>query len=378
MYAFITFLFLSSHPGTKVVPGSYPARTKFECIDTNKERIWNISVYRLFIIHPLPPMRPAGKGNRPQTFRRRRIKYLKEKHYFCAHKIRNSMNLTPAELRNLLKAKYDDREAAALARIVCCEMMGQRPTSYVLNEPLCPDAEARQQLDDIVQRLLRFEPLQYIEGKARFLGRDFGVGPGVLIPRPETEELVERVLKETAPGAHVLDIGTGSGCIAVTLALEVPGSYVEAWDISPAALAVARANSKRLEADVVFRQQDVLAHDPEATTRFDVLVSNPPYVTESEEAGMAPNVLLYEPAGALFVPDNDPLLFYRHIAQLGQKLLHPGGRLYFEINRTFGREMAALLEGQGYTDIRVEKDLSGNDRFAMARRPVSDKYHSQL
>ena len=314
-------------------------------------------------------MRPAGNRLRSQTFRRGRAKYLKEKHYFCAHKIRNSMNLTPANLRNLLKAKYDDREAAALARIVCCEMMGQRPADYVLNEPLRPDAEAGQRLDDIVQRLLRFEPLQYIEGKARFLGRDFRVGPGVLIPRPETEELVELMLKETPPGARLLDIGTGSGCIAVTLALEVPGAYVEAWDISPEALAVARANSERWDAKVTFRQQDVLACPKETETAFDVMVSNPPYVTESEEADMSPNVLLYEPAGALFVPDGDPLLFYRHIAQLGLKWLRPGGRLYFEINRTYGREMAALLEGLGYTDIRIEKDLSGNDRFAMAQAP---------
>ena len=288
------------------------------------------------------------------------------------------MDLTPAELRNILKANYDNREAAALARIVCCEMMGQRPTDYVLNEPLRTDGEAGRRLEDVIQRLLRYEPLQYIEGKARFLGRDFRVKPGVLIPRPETEELVEQILKETAPGARLLDIGTGSGCIAVTLALDVPGAYVEAWDISPEALAVARGNSERLQAGVTFRQRDVLVCGVEAGTAFDAVVSNPPYVTEAEQAKMSPNVRLYEPPEALYVPDNDPLRFYRRIGQLGQQLLTPGGKLYFEINQAFGRETACLLQEQGYTDIRIGKDLSGNDRFATATRLPSDKHHPQL
>ena len=283
------------------------------------------------------------------------------------------MNLTPANLRNLLKAKYDDREAAALARIVCCEMMGQRPADYVLNEPLRPDAEAGQRLDDIVQRLLRFEPLQYIEGKARFLGRDFRVGPGVLIPRPETEELVELMLKETSPGARLLDIGTGSGCIAVTLALEVPGAQVEAWDIADEALDTARDNCRRLGAHVCFRQQDVLAYEPEEDTegRFDLIVSNPPYVTENERNDMQPNVLLYEPERALFVPDNDPLRFYRHIGRIGRKLLVPGGRMAFEINRAFAQETVALLLQQGYTEVSSARDLSGNERFVTGRNPLA-------
>ena len=282
------------------------------------------------------------------------------------------MSLTPAELRNILKANYDDRESAALARIACCDMLGQRPAGYALNEPVGTDEEGGRRLDDIVRRLTRFEPLQYIEGKARFRGRDFRVKPGVLIPRPETEELTELILKETAPGARLLDIGTGSGCIAVTLALETPGARVEAWDVSPEALAVARDNSERMGARVDFRLRDVWAEGEETEGRFDVIVSNPPYVTESEQADMSPNVLLYEPSTALFVPDSDPLRFYRRIGLLGQRLLVPGGRLYFEINRAFGRETAGLLQEQGYTDIRIGKDLSGNDRFVSATRPESD------
>ena len=279
------------------------------------------------------------------------------------------MSMTPAELRNILKANYEGREAAALARIVCCDLLGQRPADYALNEPLRMEKEDARRLDDIMQRLLRFEPLQYIEGKVHFHGRDFRVGPGVLIPRPETEELVEQIRKEACPGAHLLDIGTGSGCIAVTLALEVPGAHVEAWDVSAEALTVARDNSLRLGAHVDFRQCDVLTCQTEKEAVFDIIISNPPYVTESERAALSPNVLLYEPAEALFVPDDDPLLFYRHIAQLGQKLLRPGGKLYFEINQAFGQETACLLQEQGYTDIRIGKDLSGNDRFATATQP---------
>lgn len=279
------------------------------------------------------------------------------------------MPQTPAQLRNLLKTCYDDREAAALARIVCCEMGGQSVADYVLGEPLPADEATARRVEEVVRRLLRHEPLQYIEGRARFCGRDFAVGPGVLIPRPETEELVERLLKTPPPGARILDVGTGSGCIGVTLALEVPGARVEAWDISAEALAVARRNSEAYGAEVDFRQLDVLTARPEAEACFDLIVSNPPYVTESERKEMAPNVLLHEPETALFVPDDDPLRFYRRIAILGRQLLAAGGQLAFEINRAFGRETAALLHEAGYTDVRTDHDLSGNDRFATARQP---------
>lgn len=271
---------------------------------------------------------------------------------------------TPAEWRHLLKTCHDDREAAAVARAVCCDLLGQRNVDYVLNRPLPDDAETVQRAEDIEKRLMRHEPLQYIEGKARFGGRDFHVAPGVLIPRPETEELAERLCRVTPRGARILDVGTGSGCIAVTLALEVEGARVEAWDVSPEALAIARRNDGLHGANVRFRQVDVLADVPEDTQQFDLIVSNPPYVTEAERRDMEPNVLLYEPGEALFVPDQDPLRFYRRIGELGRRLLAPGGRIAFEINRAFGREMAELLRTQGYADVRVDRDLSGNDRFA--------------
>lgn len=279
------------------------------------------------------------------------------------------MPQTPSDLRKLLKTRYDEREAAALARIVCCDLLGQRPTDYVLNEPLPPDADTERRTADIVERLLRYEPLQYIEGKARFGGRDFRVRPGVLIPRPETEELVERLCRVTPRGARILDVGTGSGCIAVTLALEVPGAAVEGWDISPEALAVARSNQEQHGANVTFHCRDVLTYEPEETGVFDLVVSNPPYITESERRDMEPNVLLHEPDTALFVPDRDPLLFYRRIGQLGRRLLVPGGRIAFEINRAFGQETAELLRGQGYENVRTDRDLSGNERFVTGTAP---------
>ena len=279
------------------------------------------------------------------------------------------MRISPSELRNRLKICYSASEAAALARILCCEMLEQRTTDYVLDEPLDLDEEQGERIEESITRLLRFEPIQYIQRKARFLGRDFHVEPGVLIPRPETEELVERMLKEVPAKARIADIGTGSGCIAVTLALEVPGAQVQAWDISEAALQVAKQNAQALQANVDFIQRDVLVWEPDERETLDIIVSNPPYVTEAERGEMEPNVLLYEPEGALFVPNNDPLRFYRRIGQLGRDLLVPGGKLYFEINRAHGEETCALLRRQGYTDVHTDKDLSGNDRFVIATQP---------
>lgn len=210
--------------------------------------------------------------------------------------------------------------------------------------------------------------MQYIEGRTLFLGREFWVAPGVLIPRPETEELVELMLKEIPADARILDVGTGSGCIAISLAKELPDALVTAWDVSPEALSVARANARKLQADVRFVECDVLACQVDEVGLYDVIVSNPPYVTEAEKADMEPNVLQWEPSLALFVPDDDPLRFYRRIAVLGRDMLTDGGRLYFEINRAYGREMVEMLRTMGYVRVRVEKDLSQNDRFVIAEK----------
>lgn len=278
------------------------------------------------------------------------------------------MNKIVAYIRSRLQPYYTAEEVSALSRIVCCDLLGQAPTDYYLGKDIALSPKKEQELEDILQRLSRFEPLQYIEGRTLFLGREFLVAPGVLIPRPETEELVELMLKEIPADARILDVGTGSGCIAISLAKELPDALVTAWDVSPEALSVARANARKLQANVRFVECDVLACQVDEVGQYDVIVSNPPYVTEAEKADMEPNVLQWEPSLALFVPDDDPLRFYRRIAVLGRDMLADGGRLYFEINRAYGREMVEMLRAMGYVGVRVEKDLSQNDRFVIAEK----------
>lgn len=278
------------------------------------------------------------------------------------------MNKIVAYIRSRLQPYYTAEEVSALSRIVCCDLLGQAPTDYYLGKDIVLSPKKEQELEDILQRLSRFEPLQYIEGRTLFLGRELLVAPGVLIPRPETEELVELMLKEIPADARILDVGTGSGCIAISLAKELPDALVTAWDVSPEALSVARANARKLQADVRFVECDVLACQVDEVGLYDVIVSNPPYVTEAEKADMEPNVLQWEPSLALFVPDDDPLRFYRRIAVLGRDMLADGGRLYFEINRAYGREMVEMLRTMGYVGVRVEKDLSQNDRFVIAEK----------
>ena len=260
------------------------------------------------------------------------------------------MNKIVAYIRSRLQPYYTAEEVSALSRIVCCDLLGQAPTDYYLGKDIVLSSKKEQELEDILQRLSRFEPLQYIEGRTLFLGREFWVAPGVLIPRPETEELVELMLKEIPADARILDVGTGSGCIAISLAKELPDALVTAWDVSP-----------EVECDVLACQVDEVG-------LYDVIVSNPPYVTEAEKADMEPNVLQWEPSLALFVPDDDPLRFYRRIAVLGRDMLADGGWLYFEINRAYGREMVEMLRTMGYVGVRVEKDLSQNDRFVIAEK----------
>lgn len=278
------------------------------------------------------------------------------------------MNKIVAYIRSRLQPYYTAEEVSALSRIVCCDLLGQAPTDYYLGKDIALSPKKEQELEDILQRLSRFEPLQYIEGRTLFFGRELLVAPGVLIPRPETEELVELMLKEIPADARILDVGTGSGCIAISLAKELPDTLVTAWDVSPEALSVARANARKLQANVRFVECDVLACQVDKAGLYDVIVSNPPYVTEAEKADMEPNVLQWEPSLALFVPDDDPLRFYRRIAVLGRGMLADGGRLYFEINRAYGREMVEMLRTMGYVGVRVEKDLSQNDRFVIAEK----------
>lgn len=280
----------------------------------------------------------------------------------------NVMNVSVSHIRRALQESYPVQEAANLSRIVCCEMLGQTTIDYYLGKDIILSSKEMQKLNGILARLLNFEPIQYIQGTARFLERSYHVAPGVLIPRPETEELVEVMLREIPSDARILDIGTGSGCIAISLSKAFPNAKVTAWDVSEDALCIARRNNDDLQASVCFVKQDVLAWRGDGGQCYDVIVSNPPYITESEKQEMERNVLDWEPFSALFVPNNDPLLFYRRIGELGRMMLVDGGRLYFEINRAYGEATAMMLCGQGYTGIRILKDISGNDRFVIAER----------
>ena len=280
----------------------------------------------------------------------------------------NVMNVSVSYIRRALQESYSVQEAANLSRIVCCEMLGQTTIDYYLGKDIILSSKEMQKLNGILARLLNFEPIQYIQGTARFLERSYHVAPGVLIPRPETEELVEVMLREIPSDARILDIGTGSGCIAISLSKTFPNAKVTAWDVSEDALCIARRNNDDLQASVCFVKQDVLAWRGDGGQCYDVIVSNPPYITESEKQAMERNVLDLEPFSALFVPNNDPLLFYRRIGELGRMMLVDGGRLYFEINRAYGEATAMMLCGQGYTGIRILKDISGNDRFVIAER----------
>jgi len=262
---------------------------------------------------------------------------------------------------------YPETEAAAIAALVIEHRLHLDALQRRMQAQGPVPAEMQAQLPFLLTRLLAHEPVQYVLGTAHFAGMELEVTPATLIPRPETEELVQLVVagQRARPGLRVLDLGTGSGCLALALARALPGAEVLAMDISEEALAVARRNAARYVPAVTFQQSDMLREMPAglAPGTLDVLVSNPPYVRESERAQMRANVLAWEPATALFVPDHDPLLFYRRLAEMGAVLLRPGGGIYLEINEALGDETATLLVAQGFADVRVVPDMFGKARM---------------
>ena len=274
--------------------------------------------------------------------------------------------------RHALSELYPEGEARSLVDGLCGKILGVTPQTHILQPGFCIDPALLPLLEDGLSRLLRCEPLQYVLGEAWFLGRRFKVTPAVLIPRPETEEMVDMALRkagnlsrDAGRPLRVLDLCTGSGCIAWSMALGLPQSEVTGLDISPEALSVA---SSQFDGDnrPRFVLSDVL--DPDCMKdggRFDIFLSNPPYVRESEKALMSRNVLDWEPGLALFVPDGDPLRFYRAEATLAARLLSPGGFGLVEINEAYGREVAGLFRDAGFRDPEVLKDLSGRDRFVL-------------
>lgn len=345
--------------------------------------------------------------------------------------------MTYNQLWKRLTTIYNEREAQAIVRTVLDALFGMSLTDICLGKVTQLSADDTTRLEKIMQRLEKSEPVQYVLGSEWFAGRLFDVAPGVLIPRPETEDLVkwacdeakekekednskeergkeekevskkreaqkkeeqplssplkeekeglrkgedaskkeEQLLSslfknnkevpekgEEAPHPSILDIGTGSGCIAITVALALPQARVTAWDISTDALAIAAGNAHRLGASVRFEHQDALSA-PDDEERWDVIVSNPPYICDRERADMSDNVLSYEPELALFVPDSDPLLFYRAIARYASKALKPGGRLLFETNTAYAHEVAQAMADEGFTAIEVRNDCFGKPRM---------------
>lgn len=345
--------------------------------------------------------------------------------------------MTYNQLWKRLTAIYNEREAQAIVRTVLDALFGMSLTDICLGKVTQLSADDTTRLEKIMQRLEKSEPVQYVLGAEWFAGRLFDVAPGVLIPRPETEDLVKwacdeakekekednskeergkeekevskkgeapkkeeqplstplkeekeglrkgkdasqkeeqhlsSLLKnnkevsekgEEVPHPSILDIGTGSGCIAITVALALPQARVTAWDISTDALAIAAGNAHRLGASVRFEHQDALSA-PDDEERWDVIVSNPPYICDRERADMSDNVLSYEPELALFVPDSDPLLFYRAIARYASKALKPGGRLLFETNTAYAHEVAQAMANEGFTAIEVRNDCFGKPRM---------------
>lgn len=275
-----------------------------------------------------------------------------------------------ADARARLTPRYGAKEASWMVRIIFEDVKGYSPVDMALHgdRPLGEATQAR--INDIVARLLRNEPLQYILGHTRFYGMDFKVSPAVLIPRPETEELIDMIVKENSRSSdlRVLDLGTGSGCIAIALARNLPFSRVSAIDISADALEIAQSNARSLKVAVDFNKGDILTMQLPDNS-LDIIVSNPPYITESERASMSPNVLDYEPMTALFVPDNDPLRFYNAIIATAINALIPGGRLYFELNPLHAATLARRMTSAGWDNVNIVADSRRLQRFITATRP---------
>ena len=304
--------------------------------------------------------------------------------------------MTYSEIWHRIATSYDDGEARAIARILIEELFGLSYTDIVCGATEQLSADDTLRLDTAVRRIEQGEPLQHVLGYADFCGNRFCVNGSVLIPRPETEWLVDegaKLMSTTATSSpkRILDIGTGSGCIAISLKLRLGDAYVEAWDISEEALRTAQNNADALKAEVVFRKRDALraegeclqggalvssapteqAMDYEASTTtapWDLIVSNPPYICDSERSAMDDNVLLHEPHTALFVPDDDPLRFYRAIARYALLTLNIGGSLLFECNTRYAEATGTMLRDMGFEEVTVSDDCFNLPRFVRGRK----------
>ena len=276
------------------------------------------------------------------------------------------------QYRQNLHTHYEPAEAQSIVFLLFEHLLRLSKTQILVNQPVDVSSDTQLALENALARLKNHEPIQYIIGQTEFYGLPFQVKPGVLIPRPETEELVDWIIQDNQnrTSLTILDIGTGSGCIAVTLAKHLSTTQVTAVDVSSEALAIAQQNAKLNQTPVRFISDSILTL-PETCFvdhSHDIIVSNPPYVTPAEKTEMQANVLEHEPELALFVPQNAPLLFYEAIARLAQQKLKPDGQLYFEINELFGQETKEMLESLGFSNIEVRKDMFGKDRMVRSRK----------
>ena len=267
-----------------------------------------------------------------------------------------------------LEGAVGTQEAGSMAYWLIEHFFGLSHTAVIMDSPIESAKTTENQLKEALTRLLKQEPIQYVLGYTEFYGMRFNVGEGVLIPRPETEELVAIIIAHhhKQQGLQILDVGTGSGCIAISLQKKLIPAVVYAMDVSTDALAIAANNATALEAEVQWIQAYVINETPNLS-QLDVVVSNPPYVLESEKTLMAPNVVKYEPGLALYVQDHDPLLFYKRITIQATQWLKPGGMLYFEINERYGQAVVNCMQDAGFQEVTLKKDLSGKDRMAWGR-----------
>ena len=265
------------------------------------------------------------------------------------------------EITLQLVPQYSDSEARSIAILLMCNITGLSYTELLIHTPSLNE-EQKEELRKKIERVKKNEPLQYVLGETTFYGRRFKCDQRALIPRPETEELTDWIINDASNDGNIriLDIGCGSGCIAITLSKEIKNSIVTALDISEEAISLTEENCKINSCQVECINDDIFNF---SDAQYDIIVSNPPYICDNEAANMESNVIDYEPHLALFVPDNSPLKFYEKITEYAARNLRSRGKLYFEINRKYGKEMQLLLEKFGFINIELRKDISNNDRM---------------
>lgn len=278
------------------------------------------------------------------------------------------------KIKDSLAPYYSTREIDALIRIIFEHLMNYSPVDIIMHKDSELSDYMRGKIDEVINELIKGEPIQYIFNDAYFDGHHFKVTQDTLIPRPETEELVEMIISENQQSdLRILDVGTGSGCIALSLALAMKFPIVTAMDISLPALKIAEENATNLKVKIKFVEADILKQRP-YNDIYDIIVSNPPYICEQEKKDMEKNVLDYEPESALFVPDSDPLLFYNAISKYAMEALSYGGKLYFEINNKYGLEISSMLQKIGFKNIEIRNDIHNLPRFAIATKPKENDW----